>query len=244
MREFKIGDKIKLIGEVVYSDKCSTWDYGVPLKDLINKELVVKKVDGDGDLWYNDGNHYVKPEMAELVEDKRVEEKVLGFKVGDKVRLREKLELGRHYNGWEYNGWRSDYQGKIMTIMRIDIEGDVLLEELSDNSYFGTHMLELVSKTDIPYEPDIQSIESDTVEVDDFEDIHGLNIGREQVEDVVNHPSHYNNGSIEAIEVIEDWKLNFHLGNAVKYINRAEHKGNYKQDIEKAIWYLNRAIES
>ena len=65
MREFKIGDKIKLIGEVVYSDKCSTWDYGVPLKDLIGKELTVKKVDGDGDLLYNDGNHYVRPEMVE-----------------------------------------------------------------------------------------------------------------------------------------------------------------------------------
>jgi predicted transcriptional regulator len=42
----------------------------------------------------------------------------------------------------------------------------------------------------------------------------------------VNHPLHYNIGSVEVINAIEDWNLNFHLGNAVKYIARAQHKGN------------------
>ena len=36
----------------------------------------------------------------------------------------------------------------------------------------------------------------------------------------VNHPSHYNSGKIEAIDVIEDWGLNFSLGCVVKYICR------------------------
>ena len=58
----------------------------------------------------------------------------------------------------------------------------------------------------------------------------------------VNHPHHYNGGTIEAIDVIEDWDLDFHLGNAIKYICRAEHKGSYEEDIEKAIWYLQRSI--
>ena len=62
--------------------------------------------------------------------------------------------------------------------------------------------------------------------------------------DMVNHPPHYNTGGIEAIDYIEAKKLNFHLGNAVKYISRAEHKGTYTQDLKKAIWYLNRAIEA
>ena len=61
--------------------------------------------------------------------------------------------------------------------------------------------------------------------------------------DNVNHPDHYNKGKIEVIEAIEEWKLGFHLGNAVKYIARAEHKGSPKEDIEKAIWYLNRFLE-
>ena len=57
----------------------------------------------------------------------------------------------------------------------------------------------------------------------------------------VNHPEHYNPGVYEAINVIEHYKLGFHLGNSVKYILRAgkKHK-DVKEDIEKAIWYLQR----
>ena len=60
--------------------------------------------------------------------------------------------------------------------------------------------------------------------------------------DNVNNPTHYNTGTIEVITVIEDWKLNFNLGNAIKYIGRCEHKENKKQDLEKAKWYIEREI--
>lgn len=59
----------------------------------------------------------------------------------------------------------------------------------------------------------------------------------------INHPDHYNVGEFEVIDVIEDWKLNFNLGNAIKYIARAEYKGDKEKDLEKAIWYLKREIE-
>lgn len=59
----------------------------------------------------------------------------------------------------------------------------------------------------------------------------------------VNNPSHYNAGSIEVIEVIEDWKLGFHAGNVIKYIARAAHKGTMLTDLKKAQWYLNRLIQ-
>lgn len=59
----------------------------------------------------------------------------------------------------------------------------------------------------------------------------------------VNHPSHYNVGKIEVIDAIEAWELNFSLGNAVKYIARADHKGNPIEDLEKARWYIDREIE-
>lgn len=62
-------------------------------------------------------------------------------------------------------------------------------------------------------------------------------------EEHVNHPKHYNNGKFEVIDVIEDWKLGFCLGNAIKYIGRADHKGNKLEDLKKAQWYLNREIE-
>lgn len=60
----------------------------------------------------------------------------------------------------------------------------------------------------------------------------------------INHPDHYNQGDIEVIDVIEDWNLGFHLGNAIKYIARAEHKDNTRQDLEKAKWYLQRYIDN
>ena len=61
--------------------------------------------------------------------------------------------------------------------------------------------------------------------------------------DAVNHPSHYNTGAIEVIDAIEDWGLGFALGNAVKYIARAAHKGKMIEDLKKARWYLDREIQ-
>lgn len=61
--------------------------------------------------------------------------------------------------------------------------------------------------------------------------------------DPVNHPPHYKTGGIETIDFIEAKGLNYHLGNVVKYITRADHKGNRKEDLQKALWYLQREIE-
>lgn len=62
--------------------------------------------------------------------------------------------------------------------------------------------------------------------------------------DPVNHPSHYTDGKIEVIDFIEDKKLGFHLGNAVKHIARAGKKDPSKEveDLKKAVWYINRRI--
>lgn len=59
----------------------------------------------------------------------------------------------------------------------------------------------------------------------------------------VDHPEHYQANGIEAIDVIEGFNLNFNLGNVIKYIFRADKKGNKKQDLAKAVWYLNRELE-
>ena len=60
--------------------------------------------------------------------------------------------------------------------------------------------------------------------------------------DNVNHPAHYKVGGIETIDFIEAKQLNYNLGNVVKYITRADHKGNNIEDLKKARWYLNREI--
>lgn len=62
--------------------------------------------------------------------------------------------------------------------------------------------------------------------------------------DTVNHPAHYKIGGIETIDFIEAKSLDYNLGNVVKYITRADHKGNKLEDLRKAQWYLTRAIES
>lgn len=64
------------------------------------------------------------------------------------------------------------------------------------------------------------------------------------VKDNVNHPEHYKTGGIETIDFIEAKSLGYHLGNVVKYVTRADHKGNRLEDLKKAQWYLNRAISN
>lgn len=63
--------------------------------------------------------------------------------------------------------------------------------------------------------------------------------------DIINHPSHYTDGKIEVIDFIEDKQLNFHRGNAIKYIARAgkKNKETEIEDLGKAIWYINREIQ-
>jgi hypothetical protein len=61
--------------------------------------------------------------------------------------------------------------------------------------------------------------------------------------DIVNHPAHYKTGGIETIDFIEAKNLNYHLGNVIKYLTRADHKGDRLENLKKAQWYLNREIE-
>ena len=62
--------------------------------------------------------------------------------------------------------------------------------------------------------------------------------------DPVNHPAHYTQGGIETIDFIEAKGLGYNLGNVIKYITRADHKGNRLEDLQKAKWYLEREILS
>jgi len=61
-------------------------------------------------------------------------------------------------------------------------------------------------------------------------------------DDVVNSPSHYKVGGIETIDFIEAKQLDYHLGNVVKYISRADYKDEKLENLKKAQWYLNRAV--
>lgn len=61
---------------------------------------------------------------------------------------------------------------------------------------------------------------------------------------MIDSPKHYvSSNGIEAIDVIESFDLNFNLGNAVKYILRSGKKWNREEDLQKALWYINREIQ-
>ena len=61
--------------------------------------------------------------------------------------------------------------------------------------------------------------------------------------DTVNHPAHYNThpSGVECIQVVEH--MGFNLGNAIKYIWRADEKGTALEDLRKAAWYVEREIQ-
>jgi len=56
-------------------------------------------------------------------------------------------------------------------------------------------------------------------------------------------PSYYTRGSIEVWDFIRDQDLNYHLGNAIKYICRAGHKDSAISDLTKAIHYLENELQ-
>ena len=57
-------------------------------------------------------------------------------------------------------------------------------------------------------------------------------------------PNYYRRGSIQVWDFIRDQGLNFHLGNAIKYICRAGHKESRIADLSKAIHYLQNELEN
>ncbi len=61
-------------------------------------------------------------------------------------------------------------------------------------------------------------------------------------DDPVSHPKHYatHPSGVEAIDITE--LLSFNLGNALKYVWRAKHKGREEEDLKKALWYIRREI--
>jgi hypothetical protein len=57
-------------------------------------------------------------------------------------------------------------------------------------------------------------------------------------------PSHYRRGKIQVWDFIRDQDLNYHLGNAIKYVCRAGYKDSKVDDLKKAIHYLQNELEN
>jgi len=61
-------------------------------------------------------------------------------------------------------------------------------------------------------------------------------------------PQHYggNENPFEVYKVLEAWGMDkdFYLGNVIKYVARHDRKENSLEDLKKALWYLERRIET
>jgi hypothetical protein len=64
------------------------------------------------------------------------------------------------------------------------------------------------------------------------------------MKEAVNHPDHYNQGTIEVIDFIEAWGLTFSEGSVVKYVTRYRYKGKPVEDLKKARFYIDRLIKA
>jgi len=130
---------------------------------------------------------------------------------------------------------------KPMTLKEIKAATKRIQDELSSEPNWKTIAF---SSSDIPfYEDSVTDMTPNRMaelQIEMFEP-------NERVEfkpDAVNHPAHYKVGGIETIDFIEAKKLNYNIGNVIKYLTRADHKGNRKQDLEKAKWYLERELST
>lgn len=75
------------------------------------------------------------------------------------------------------------------------------------------------------------------------EDLQRIDLTADEPSSAVDHPQHYHAESgVEVIDAIEAWGLSFALGNVVKYVARSGHKGNAREDLQKALWYLTHEL--
>ena len=142
-------------------------------------------------------------------------EKELKYKVGDKVRVRKDLELGKSYKMESGRG------------------ADVVLDMLP----FAGEVVTITSCGDEYYVEEVGYFFTD----DMFEGlVEEAEVAKEV--DMVNHPTHYQNGGIETIELIKEYLTpeefrGYLKGNIIKYRERAPYKGNAEQDYAKALKY-------
>ena len=144
-------------------------------------------------------------------------------------------EIGKEYE--VIRQVESDDFPKYKLTENVDMVGDCVIEE---NPEEGT-MLSIDQYDIEPIDEEVVPTKSESIRVHTQPTRDAM---KDLLNDTVNHPSHYADGKIEVIEYIEDKKLNYNLGNAVKYISRAGKKDPTKkiEDLKKAVWYINREI--
>ena len=144
------------------------------------------------------------------------------FAVGDKVLVRNDLEVGREYDEIGFVAPMAKFKGKVLTISVVKREVCYNAEE-SGTWNWTEEMFVLPERMNEAQRALMDASKSDPV----------------------SHPSHYTYGKIEVIDFIQDKQLDFCRGNIVKYVSRAGKKGDKSkelEDLKKARQYCDFAI--
>lgn len=177
------------------------------------------------------------------------------FKTGDEVVIRRDLHPGMKGAYYSVVNGMMEYAGLIAEVI-----GTIEFDANDSNGCDGVYMLNIDDAEHLWEEEWLSSLEarspikvkikhkSKKSEDGFFSYISNGKAMLAEETDEVNHPAHYTVGGVECIDCIEsalgkNGVINFCLGNSMKYLYRANHKGNKLTDLKKCNWYLNQAID-
>ena len=150
--------------------------------------------------------------------------------MGDKVRVKKQLISGVDYGRFLFANSMKEYRGKVVTIHEINPRATAYeIAEDGKSFYWTDEMLEPIE------DPLATKIEERN--------------NKNTSDDKVNSPSHYTRGDIEVIDIIRQLVQGYEpfeaylVGNAVKYLARANVKENKQQDLEKAKWHIDKLLK-
>lgn len=122
------------------------------------------------------------------------------------------------------------------------VKEDIMADIVSANVDFEDEDEDEDDIANALYEWFKQNVESESEDKNEDEEVSD--------KEMVNHPPHYNQGKFETIDIIEDIVAGYDdpveaylVGTTLKYLARAPFKNAKKQDLEKAEFYLKRAID-
>ena len=165
------------------------------------------------------------------------------FKVGDKVRIRKDLEVGKMYGELNMLDQKSEYLGRLATV-HYAWKNDYALDVDAGKWSWNDEMLEAVEH---PQRPcgfggvSIHTREGGGMAI--------FKVESTEEPDMIQKPPHYNKFSFQPIDMIDEvtnyyeGSTAFHIGTVLKYLCRAPFKGKLLEDLKKANYYLTRAIE-
>lgn len=230
MSGLKVGDMVKVLPHPVGEYAGDMW-YPREMKDFIGDVLeIIEHNDHEfrlSNLW-----NYL-PEHLELYSEESGCVDVNKIKIGSKVKL-TCFDLTRKKFGYTNNMLKIGECGVVTGIFQHNKE-----VVLNDEYSYHVDDLELVldeNKEQFPEEFDISPEQLKEI-TDDM-------VKYQNEYDVVSKPKHYNtdDSGVQCIELTRH--MSFNYGNMLKYVWRIGKKDDSKQEIEKALWYLNDAIEN